>query len=80
MWNCVGAVTMGLAKTNNPKESWHRGFESQISATHQTVWKILGVIQREHALGLRNISQESHRLHTKKNTKIYLLFHMMHSK
>lgn len=59
MWNCYEASRIGMSKTNNAVEGWHRSFESQISASHPSIWKFLEGIKREHALSELKIEQYS---------------------
>jgi len=40
-WNCYNRVTDGQVRTNNAVEGWHRGFQSQLGATHPTLWKFI---------------------------------------
>ncbi|KAK9695157.1 hypothetical protein QE152_g33060 [Popillia japonica] len=41
MWNCFQSAAAGMPKTNNSVEGWHRSLESQISASHPSIWKVL---------------------------------------
>lgn len=57
MWNCVEGVRLGLPKTNNAIEGWHRGFEQQISSEHPNIWKFVEAIQREQSLHELQVEQ-----------------------
>lgn len=57
MWNCTDNVLNSQPKTNNHIEGWHLAFESQLSASHPTIWKFIAAIQREQSLSEFKISQ-----------------------
>lgn len=57
MWNCYNAVQNDLPKTNNSVEGWHRAFESQLSASHPSIWKFLDALKREQNLNEVKIEQ-----------------------
>lgn len=46
-WNCFDRLMNDQARTNNAVEGWHRGFQTQLGATHPIMWKFIETIQKE---------------------------------
>lgn len=56
-WNCFHRVTNGIARTNNAVEGWNRAFQSQLGASHPTIWKFIEIIRKQQSLNEVHIQQ-----------------------
>ena len=57
MWNMHSRADEELPKTNNHVEGWHRRMQSAVSACHPSIWKLIDVLRRDHALCAVSIAQ-----------------------
>ena len=47
MWSMYQRAELGLPRTNNPVESWHRAFEHTVGYAHPTVYKLINSMRLE---------------------------------
>jgi len=58
-WNCYQRVLDDQNRTNNAVEGWHRAFQSQLGASHPTLWKFIETIRGENSLNDVEVEQNS---------------------
>ena len=47
LWNCYSAVKVGLPRTNNHVEGWHRRFSGLVNCHHPSIWTFIDKTKEE---------------------------------
>lgn len=68
LWNCYHGELESAPLTTNAIEAWHRGFNSQVQASHPTIWKLIDALKKDNAVNILKTHQINAGLDTKKNT------------
>jgi hypothetical protein len=50
VWNVYNRVDESLPRTNNSVEAWHRGFQSSLSSSRPSLWKLTEQLKKEEGL------------------------------
>lgn len=50
VWNVYNRVDESLPRTNNSVEAWHRGFQSSLSCSLPSLWKLIEQLKKEEGL------------------------------
>jgi len=48
---------LGLGKTNNACEGWHRGFHQLVGSDHPSIWKFIEYLQKDQILNQMKVEQ-----------------------
>ena len=56
-WNIHARLEIGLPRTNNNVEGWHRHMQAAVAAHHPNIWRFIQVLRKDHSLNHVRINQ-----------------------